>query len=161
MAAATRKDLVLKARWCTALPIMRGRAESRPHREGECRGSDPHERQMQKRWRRRNEDTDMKDGLTERTIRRTIVGMRFVVRGRLRRDDFGNIAETLRAVMDVRLGDIRLNREGKGSNEYNDAPRRAQVPHFRRFRSRSCHEPAIAIVRQVYAALGTVPQPSG
>ena len=95
---------------------------------------------MQKRRRRCNEDTGMDGSLAERTIRRIIGGMCFAVRRRLRRGDFNAIAEALRAVMDMRLGYVRLKRKGDGGYEYDNAPRKAYAPHSRRFRSRSRHE---------------------
>jgi hypothetical protein len=119
---------------------MRGGNGSRRRRESERHGFDPHKWQMQKRRRRCNEDAGMDDSLAERTIGRVIGGMCFAMRGRLRRGDFNAIAETLRAVMDMRLGDVRLKCKGKGSYEYDNTPRRAHAPHSRRFRSRSRHE---------------------
>jgi hypothetical protein len=138
---------------------MRSCAGSRPCREDERDGFGQRDGQKQKRRGRSDEGTGMDDSLTERTIRLAVMERCLAMRGHLRRGGFDDAAEALRCVMDMRLGDIGLQREGEYGNEHDEAPRRTCAPDSRRFRCRSRHEPAIARIGWIYAASGPIPQP--
>jgi hypothetical protein len=60
--------------------------------------------------------------------------------------------------MDMRLGDIGLQRESEHGDEHDDAPRRVQAPPSGQFRCTAGQETVIAMVSPAYVPSGTIPQ---
>ncbi len=140
MAARLERALRLKARRCAALPLVRGHAGRRPHREDEPDRFDPCEGQNEKRRRRYDGCTGMHDGLAKRAFHRAMVDGRLCRCRRLFRRGFGGAAQVPGQAVDVRLRDIALQRQGERRDEHDKVPRPTDAPDSRMSHCGSRHE---------------------
>jgi hypothetical protein len=119
---------------------MHSHVERRPQRKGKPNCFDPHEGQIENRCRRYDDCTGMHDGLAKWAFHRIMFDGCLCGYRRPFSRGFDGAVKALGQGVDMRLGDIALQRPGERHDEQNEAPRQTHAPDSRMSDYSSRHE---------------------